>query len=205
MRKLIVTNMISLDGYYEGKNRDLGALFEYRHPDYADDNRYDDYNAERLYAADFLMLSGRTSYLGYKDYWAGRESKPDVTDIRRELAVLMTNIPKIVVSDSITPEELAPWNNTRIIRQKDAPAEIAALKAQGGKDILINSGRLLWNDLLMHDLVDELHITITPLIAGGEGTKLFDKQPGVSLKLIGVRTWGDSGIIHARYGVSRKK
>ena len=68
MRKLIVSNFVTLDGYYEGKNKSINSLFDYSHEDYSSDQSFDYYNAERLHAADFLLLS-RNSFLGNKGFW----------------------------------------------------------------------------------------------------------------------------------------
>jgi len=69
---------------------------------------------------------------------------------------------------------------------------------------LVFGSRILWIDLLAHDLVDELHPMIGPFVLGA-GTPIFDGQPAVSLRLIDSRTWDGSGNVLVRYEVHRQK
>jgi dihydrofolate reductase len=204
MRKLIVNNFVTVDGYYESKDKTIDGLFEFYHPDYHGDDAFDHYNTALLGDSDTLILSGRTSFLGNKNYWTSVPADPKSTAIRREFAGLIQRVDKIVVSDKITEAELAPWDNTRIVKVADAVSDVAALKRQPGGDILILLGRVLWNHLLLHGLVDELRLTTFPTIAG-DGIKLFDSRPPVALKLLSARTFPNSGNVLHVYRVDPVK
>ncbi|HYF64935.1 MAG TPA: dihydrofolate reductase family protein [Herpetosiphonaceae bacterium] len=202
MRKLIVNNFVTVDGCYEARDKTIDGFFEHYHQDYQGDQNFDYYAAERLRNADTLLLSGRTSFLGNKQYWTSVPADPQATPIRREIAALFASLEKIVVSDTITADDLAPWDNTRIVSVADAPGEVAALKRQPGRDILILMGRMLWNELLNHELVDELHLTTFPIVAGKDGVPLFTERPRAALKLIHTRQWHGSGNTLACYSLS---
>lgn len=189
MRKLIVSNIISLDGYYEGPGKDVMAL--------PFDDAFSDYNAERLRAADILLL-GRKSFEGFRSYWPPIANDPDERPVEREISRLNTAIDKVVVSDSLTPEQVAPWHNTDIIKRADAHEQIAGLKRQPGKEILVFGSRTLWTDLLMSGLVDELHFMIGPAFLGG-GTPVFEGGARLALRLLDSRTLEDSQLVLTRY------
>jgi dihydrofolate reductase len=192
MRKLLVCNIISLDGYYEGPGGDVMAM--------PFDEGFDEYNAERLRAADTLLL-GRKTYEGFKSYWPPVADNPDAPPIEREISRLNTTIDKVVVSDTLTPDQTAPWHNTRIIGRADTHDEIGKLKNDSGGDILVFGSHTLWNDLLSRGLVDELHLMIGPGVLA-DGTRAFESRPPVRLRLVDTQTWDGSSLVLVRYAVA---
>jgi dihydrofolate reductase len=188
MRKLIVTNIMSLDGYYEGPGGNVMAL--------PMDRGFDAYCAERLRAADTLLL-GRSSYDGVRGFWPGMADAPDAT--HREISRLDGEIHKLVVSDTLAPDQTDPWRETtEIVRRADAHARIGELKRSPGRDILVFGSRTLWNDLLGADLVDELHLIVGSVVLGG-GTPAF--ASGRALRVLDARTC--EGNVLVRYAVQR--
>jgi dihydrofolate reductase len=188
MRKLIVCNIVSVDGFYSGPNDDVMVM--------PFDAPFSDYNAERLRAADTLLL-GRRSFEGFKAYWPSIADSHDAAPVEREISRLNNGIDKVVVSDSLTDEDLAPWTNTTIVHRADAHERIAALKRGDGREILVFGSHVLWNDLLTAGLVDELHLMIGSAFLGN-GVPIFS-GPRTGLRLLDARVLDGSQLILARY------
>jgi dihydrofolate reductase len=192
MGKIIVFNVISLDGYYTGPDNEVSVMFPMM------GGVFDTYTAERLRAADMTVV-GRVSFQLFNSFWPEVAKDPTSaqwTDEQRELSQAGAGLPSIVVSDSLS----GTWPNVRIIRRADAHQQIADLKRQEGKDILITGSRTLWNDLLAHDLIDEIHLMIGNVVLG-DGIPIFAGKPPTSLRLIEVRSWRDSDNILVCYQV----
>ena len=199
-QKLVVCNFVTVDGRYEDDEHDIISFFEHQHPDYDGADSFDHYTAELLEGSDTLLLAGRRSALGNLEYWTGVRRDPHATAIRRRLAELILGVDKVVVSDAIDPDDIAPYPHTRIVRIADVRTEVASMKEQAGRGILILLGRVLWNDLMHAGLVDELHLVTFPLVAGG-GVPLFDSRPPVALRLLETRVWEESGNVLMRWRV----
>jgi dihydrofolate reductase len=192
MRKTIVYNVVSLDGFHTGPENDVTAMFPIM------GKVFDTYNAELLHEAD-VHLVGRVSFELFQSFWPKVAQNPDSeewTPEQKELSKAGQSVNTVVVSDSLT----GTWPGVRIIRRADAYQQIGELKRQGGKDILITGSRTLWNDLLAHHLIDEIHLMIGNLLLG-EGVTAFVGKPDVALKLIEVRRWPDSDNALLRYEV----
>lgn len=192
MRKLIVCGLMSLDGYMTGPGGDFMVM--------PLDGSFSEYNAERLRAADTLLL-GRTTYEGFQAYWppvAADESQPP---IEREISRLNGAMEKVVVSDRLTDDAATAWSaTTRIVRRADSHAAVEELKRAEGGDILMFGSITLWNDLLAAGLVDELHLMVGNAAVGG-GTPAFSDATG-RLRFLGARRLPESDNVLLTYAAS---
>jgi dihydrofolate reductase len=193
MRKLIVCNIVSLDGFFSGPSGNVMAM--------PFDHGFSEYNAERLRDADTLLL-GRKSYEGFRSYWPDIAEDVNQPAIEREISRLNAAIEKVVVSNSLTASEVEGWGPTRVVRRPNACAEVAALKQRRGREILIFGSHVLWNDLLANGLVDELHLMIGAGVVG-EGMRAFEMRPSGRLRLLDTRTFRGSSLLLAQYAVER--
>src|ERR1700754_3454131 len=177
MRKIIVSNIVSLDGYSAGPGSNVMWL--------PMDEAFDAHNVERLRAADTLIV-GRDTYLGLLSYWPGIADAPEDPDNRalsadnREGSRRNNATSKAVISDRLTPAETGIWRDTTtIVRRADGAAAITALKEQPGGDILIFGSRTTWNGLLADGLIDEIHLLVGAVVLGGRDPA-FVKAPPAS-------------------------
>jgi dihydrofolate reductase len=158
MRRIIVTEFITLDGVIEAP-----GVNETPHPHAGWQFAYDSaeagqYKIDELSKVDALLL-GKTTYEGFAAYWPGQTGK---------FADPINSLPKYVVSRSLNS---ADWNNSHILR--DVAKEVETLKQSDGGDILVYGSATLVKALLHHDLIDELRLMVYPLVIGG-GLRLFD-------------------------------
>jgi dihydrofolate reductase len=193
MRTLIVFNITSLDGYSAGVGGDVMVM--------PMDAAFNAYNAERMRAASTVLL-GASSFLGFQSYWPAVKDDPSADEDNRQFSRLYDPIAKAVVSDTIDPDGIGPWQaTTEVIRRADAHARIAELKASGDGEIVTWGSGTLWNDLLGAGLVDEVHLMVGPVVLGG-GTPAF--RGSHRLRFLGARTFSGSENVLLRYAPSSR-
>jgi dihydrofolate reductase len=191
MRRIVVTTIMSVDGYVEGPGGDVMAMNM--------DAAFDGYCLERLREAGTLLY-GATTYRGFMGFWPAMADNLGTGPVHREIGRLNRDLPKVVVSDSLATADLGDHAATTTVLGRDgAHRRLRDLKAAGDGEILVFGSRTLWNDLLAAGLVDELHLLVGPAPVGG-GTPAFGgaRPP---LTLAGHRGFEGSSNVLLRYRV----
>jgi dihydrofolate reductase len=183
MRKIILMMSVSLDGFFEGPDRELDWGL-------VDDELHRHFNEQLGSMGAFL--DGRVTYELMAGFWPTADKDPSSTEPVVEFARIWRDMPKIVYSRTL---ERADWNTT-VVRDV-VPEEVMELKAQPGGDMVLG-GADLAAAFLRHDLIDEYRIYVHPVVIG-RGKALFPSSGAkINLRLVETRTFGN-GVVLLRY------
>lgn len=182
MRRLIVQELITVDGFVAGPDGELDffdSVSDYSHVDRD--------NLRLLEDVDTVLL-GAATYRMFVEYWPTADET---------VATAVNTIPKIVFSSTLERAPWGDWDPARVVKEH-AAATVADLKRRRGKDILVWGSLSLAGALTRAGLLDELQLRVVP-VAIGDGRKLFPDDLGRrDLELVEGRLY-PSGIISTRY------
>jgi dihydrofolate reductase len=174
MRKLVVTEFLTLDGIME----DPSWSFKYWNDDIAK------FKGEETSASDALLL-GRVTYQGFAAAW------PNSKD---EGAPYFNSVRKYVVSTTL---DKAEWNNSTLVKD-NIVAEVTKLKQQDGKNITVHGSATLVQTLINHNLIDEYRFLVYPVVLGS-GKRVFQDGAKATLNLVEARPIGSGGVVALIY------
>jgi dihydrofolate reductase len=174
MRRLIVSNITSLDGLFEEPDGEFDWPVV--------EEEFFAYAREMLRSVDTILF-GRRTYLFMAAYWP--------TAPRDEIAEQMNGLRKVVFSRTL---ERAEWKNSHLVRG-DALEEVARLKRESGKDMVILGSASLASSLLKANLIDEYRVILEPVVLG-RGHPLFKSiTERIKMKLTATRVLGTGVVV----------
>ncbi len=178
MRRLIVFNSVSLDGYFVDANGDMS----WAHQDDKEMREFAEGNAK----GDGVLVFGRITYGLMAGYWP----TPAAITSAPVLAERMNSRPKVVFSTTL---EKASWNNTTLVKG-DAAVEMRKMKQEPGRDMaILGSGRIV-SRLAQEGLIDEYQMLVVPVVLGG-GRTMFDGIKGkLALRRVKSRSFGNGSV-----------
>jgi dihydrofolate reductase len=173
MRKVIVSIMLSVDGSFEGPNKELDWHIW--------DDEMEKYMDNFLNTVDAILL-GRVAYQLLAAYW------PSSTE---NLAPKLNNLPKIVFSKTL---EKVEWKNSRLIKD-NIKEEMLRLKQQPGKDLVLFAGADIASTLQQLGLIDEYRIIVNPVVLSNGKPFFKDIKDRLSLKLLNTKTFNCGNVV----------
>jgi|SRR6185437_761805 len=183
MRKIIVSNLVSLDGFFEGVNKEIDW--------FTVDESFFEYARQLLNEVDTILF-GRVTYQMMVAFW------PNAIDEDAVITHKMNHLPKIVFSKTL---KRVAWNNATLAKN-NLSKEVKDLKEQPGKDIVIFGSGTLVTQLTQLGLIDEYRIIVNPLILG-KGNPMFKGiDDKINLKLLDTKVL-KSGVVILYYKIKK--
>ncbi len=180
MRKVVVLNRISVDGFFAGPN---GEIDWFVHDPEVDEA------AHGMMSPDTLLL-GRITYQMFESYWPHVAMDPNANSGARKLAKELDEMTKVVFSTSMNA---VSWMNTRLVKE-GVTQEVRELRAGSGPDITIFGSGTLIQQLGAERLIDEYLIVVSPVILG-KGKPLFKDLGNISLRLMEAKNFKSGNVL----------
>jgi dihydrofolate reductase len=180
MGRIVVTEFVSLDGVMQAPG---GEDFKYPGWSFEFDRGEDgnQFKLDEALEAEALLI-GRVTYESFAGAWPSREG---------EFADKFNNMPKYLVSSTITDPD---WNNTTVL-EGDVVEAVTKLRQEVDGDIQVPGSRRLVQELIEHDLVDELHLMVFPVVLG-TGDRVFGETTDrKTMRLKESRTVGEGILV----------
>jgi dihydrofolate reductase len=189
MRKIIVTEWVSLDGFVSGPDNDMSFVGE----SFSDEmSQYED---DIVSQSDTLILGGVT-YASFAGSWPFVPDKPDVSEGEKAYARKVNAMRKLVFSKTL---KSADWNNSQLFREID-PEQLKKFKQEDGKDMLIYGSTSIVQQFTNLGLIDEYQLLVLPAILGGGKALFKDVNARRKLKLVSAKPF-ESGVVVMTYQV----
>ncbi len=179
MRKIIVSEMVSVDGFFAGPNGEIDW--------HVVDEEFNRYAIDLLNTLDTILF-GRVTYEMFESYWPAAAKDPVTSKSDLKIADKINNINKIVFSKTL---EKVEWNNVKLLKEV-IPDEIRKLKQQPGKDMVIYGSGSIVSEFAKHGLISEYRLFVAPVTLG-KGKSLFKEK--LNLKLIESKQFGNGNVL----------
>jgi len=179
MRKLIVFNQVSLDGYFTDADGDMSWAHK-------QDAEWNAFVAENARSGGELLF-GRITYELMKSYWPTTA----VAKAAPVVAEQMNNLPKIVFSRTL---DKASWNNTKLVGG-DLAAEIRKMKNEPGEQMVIMGSGTIVSQLTAEGLIDEYQIVVNPIVLAKGRTMFEGIKRKLNLKRTKTRSFGNGNVL----------
>ncbi len=179
MRKVVMFNLVSLDGFFAGPKGEIDW--------HNVDEEFDEAATEMIEQFDTILF-GRITYELFEGYWPKAALDPATSKEDRIIAGRINQMKKIVFSTSLSK---VTWNNSRLIHA-NLEGEVGKLKQETGRDVVIYGSGTIVRQLAVAGLIDEYQFMVNP-IALGTGKTLFSEK--IKLNLVRTRSFKGGNVL----------
>ncbi|HEV8340242.1 MAG TPA: dihydrofolate reductase family protein [bacterium] len=181
MRKIIMFNLVSVDGFFAGPDGNIDW--------HVVDDEFNKAAVEMIKPFDTIVF-GRVTYQLFESYWPNAAKDPATSKEDRIIANKINEMNKIVFSKTLTGVQ---WENARLLKEI-VPEELARMKQESGKDMVIYGSGTIVRQLTNLGLVDEYRVLVNPVVLG-KGKPLFTDVNRVNLRLVGTKTFSSGNVL----------